>query len=1070
MASRSLLVEIVGDSSSLQKALGSASTSGEAFGSTMKKVAIAAAAGLGAIGLAVDKSVKAALAAQTSQARLASVFKAAGLSAAASAAQIDKAQKSGENLGFTSEQTSQSLGGLITATGSVKTAMSDLSVAQDLARFKGQDLTSTTQMLAQAMAGSQRATHALGITIIPTTTNVQALKNAHVLLTNAAGQAALAHAKLMDKMATGQAVIAAVTAKVKGQAQAFAQTAAGSMEVFRAKLTQLEVTIGDALLPALTRVVGGLSSLVSWLQSSASAQGIAAGAVTVLKDAFAALVSVGQSVVAFYEQNKTLVLAVGAAVGAATVAITAISFATKAWAAATEILNAVLALNPIVLIATAIIALGAALVVVYNRSQTFRNIVNGAFNDVKAVVLPIVTALENAWQHWGGLVENVATVAWDFVKTEFKVALALIEGIVNTFTDVFTGNWSGAWDDIKSTVSTVFGDILSFLGSVGSQLGPIAVWMGETIANGIISGMNALTGAIVGIMDAAVNVVIAGINAMVSKINTIKWGAVKVAGQTVVPGFGGLGIGTVGNVSLGGALSVSKPFSPGAAPSFALPSIGGAVSTAGPGGAHGGSFGTGARSGGAGGGGSGSGGGGALSPKLSTKKGPAYKIPEKLAAAIKKAQQTFKDSVTQQHLDTLDSLYKQEESLLKAHGEDPQAQTVANEITTAGKKLQAAVAKTQLDAAKKNITMIQKAAAGPAAVVKAAQAAGAPDAVILQDEQTSLAVYQVAAADLKSKLAASTGKAKAAYQTALTKIQSSISSTHDAIIASLQNLAQTAQTALQTVLSKVESAADLQLGTQYFQGALQTPAEAALAAMQAQDQAQQLQDALAQAQQSGDQASIDSAQRAIDENNLSIQATAQRAAADAAYAQAQFNLNSQIDNLSKNAGDGSTTMAALAKIAAQFGINLGTLADPGGNGLFAQLTSAITDTVSAFNALTRAAGGKVTSTASASAAAATPVWSPPSTGAQIRGGIGYGGALAAGGIVSRAMLAMVGDAGPEAVIPLSKLSSLSGGQNINVYVNGWVGNDQQIAARIQKELIKTGRRNPTIFTGTGVTV
>jgi hypothetical protein len=65
--------------------------------------------------------------------------------------------------------------------------------------------------LAQAMTGSQRAAKQLGIVVMPVTKNMDALKASHVDLTTASGRAEEAHAKLLDKMATGQAVIDATT-------------------------------------------------------------------------------------------------------------------------------------------------------------------------------------------------------------------------------------------------------------------------------------------------------------------------------------------------------------------------------------------------------------------------------------------------------------------------------------------------------------------------------------------------------------------------------------------------------------------------------------------------------------------------------------------------------------------------------------------------------------------------------------------------------------------------------------------------------------------------------------------
>lgn len=66
--------------------------------------------------------------------------------------------------------------------------------------------------------------------------------------------------------------------------------------------------------------------------------------------------------------------------------------------------------------------------------------------------------------------------------------------------------------------------------------------------------------------------------------------------------------------------------------------------------------------------------------------------------------------------------------------------------------------------------------------------------------------------------------------------------------------------------------------------------------------------------------------------------------------------------------------------------------------------------------------------------------------------------LQSGGIVTRPTLAIVGEGGPEAVIPLNRARGI-GATVVNVTVNGWVGNDQQIAARIRDELVRLQRLN-----------
>lgn len=353
------------------------------------------------------------------------------------------------------------------------------------------------------------------------------------------------------------------------------------------------------------------------------------------------------------------------------------------------------------------------------------------------------------------------------------------------------------------------------------------------------------------------------------------------------------------------------------------------------------------------------------------KTAPAYKIPQTLEAEIRRAQQTFADNMTRQHLDTVISLERKEEALLKAHGQDAKAASVGNEITKQQLAYQKHLAAVQLKAATSMISDLDATTAGPAQAIKLATAAGAPATEILADQQALMTAQQTEAATLRTKLRTTTGAAKAAIKNALTRVNANVKSTEDSVVQSLQGIAQQAQSKLQTVIGSIESAADQALGAQYYQGGLQTPAEAQLAAMQQQDTAQGLADALTAAQQQvasdtaagsgvsadqlkADQKAVTQAQRAIDENNLAIEAANERAAADTAYATQTANLNTAIETLSGNVGDGSGAITGLTGILSGFGISLGDLSDPGGNNLLGQLAGAAADTTSAFSALTDA--------------------------------------------------------------------------------------------------------------------
>lgn len=98
---------------------------------------------------------------------------------------------------------------------------------------------------------------------------------------------------------------------------------------------------------------------------------------------------------------------------------------TKAWTASQAAFNAVMALNPAILITAGIIALGAALVLAYQKSETFRNIVQGAFNVVKGAaeaVANFFTSLpEKIWSLGSRMVE---VITWPY-KTAFNAIARL---------------------------------------------------------------------------------------------------------------------------------------------------------------------------------------------------------------------------------------------------------------------------------------------------------------------------------------------------------------------------------------------------------------------------------------------------------------------------------------------------------------------------------------------------------------------------------------------------------------------------------------------------------------------
>lgn len=280
---------------------------------------VAAAAGLaiaGGLAVGLDKSIHAAVDAQKSQARLQQAFKTAHLSATKYAGAVEEVEGKSRKLGFTDEDVKNSLGSLLVATHSMSKATKDLAVAQDIARFKGISLEAATKMLTMAQAGSQRATKQLGLSVQAVTDAQDKAKVAWHAARDAlkAQEGAIKHetdaqkehfqalkdnidatyqgnkaaAQMQDHAVTSAKVIALVSEKLHGQADAYSKTAAGSMEQFKAQLNALEVSMGTALLPILAQVAGALARGVAFFSKHTTAAKLAAIALGALAAALLA--------------------------------------------------------------------------------------------------------------------------------------------------------------------------------------------------------------------------------------------------------------------------------------------------------------------------------------------------------------------------------------------------------------------------------------------------------------------------------------------------------------------------------------------------------------------------------------------------------------------------------------------------------------------------------------------------------------------------------------------------------------------------------------------------------------
>lgn len=139
--------------------------------------------------------------------------------------------------------------------------------------------------------------------------------------------------------------------------------------------------------------------------------------------------------------------------------------ATRTWAAAQRLLNVAFLTSPIGLAIVAVIALTAAIVVAWNRSETFRRIVTGAFNAVR----------------------NAAAAAFGWVRRNWPLLLGILTGPIGLAVVVIARNRDRILDLFRRIPGAIRG-FFSGLASVVSAPFRAAVDAIRSIWNSTIGG------------------------------------------------------------------------------------------------------------------------------------------------------------------------------------------------------------------------------------------------------------------------------------------------------------------------------------------------------------------------------------------------------------------------------------------------------------------------------------------------------------------------------------------------------------------------------------------------------
>lgn len=283
--------------------------------------------------------------------------------------------------------------------------------------------------------------------------------------------------------------------ELTGQAAAFLKTGqgiAGLNAVFSTLATigaGIRTALG-AVLPAIAQSLAVLGPAIAGLVTPAAQivvalapllpifSGIAATIITKLTPAIAGLAGfltehaqvvkiATAAVVAFLAVQKTAAgfLAIQAAGGliAYIKQMRVVTSVTKIWAGIQAAFNLIMAANPIVLVTLAVAALVAGVIIAYKNSETFRKIVQGAWEGIKTAVK--------------------ATVDF-FTQTVWPVLKGIFQGIADAALWLWRNAILPAWNGIKAVIDFVVKAVKLYITALKIEfqiIATAATWLWQNI-------------------------------------------------------------------------------------------------------------------------------------------------------------------------------------------------------------------------------------------------------------------------------------------------------------------------------------------------------------------------------------------------------------------------------------------------------------------------------------------------------------------------------------------------------------------------------------------------------------
>lgn len=306
----------------------------------------------------------------------------------------------------------------------------------------------------------------------------------------------------------------------KQMANTMNDNAKGGAIQLQSAIEGVSIAIGSIFLPTLARIAGAMAqavgSVANWAKEHQELVGIIITATAAIAGLIMAVLAINVAAAGImYLKNSFLLYKT--VVSDANIVMRLWAGATKVAAAAQMAFNAVMSVNPIILIIMAILAAVAAFVYFYNTNEKFRNMVISAWNAIKTTASSVWSAIVAAIGAAGEGIMSAAQAGmdvlnsiWDAMVSAAQSAYSVLMAIVAAFVAAASAIWRVilvaarvVWFAIKAVIVVVAVAITSVMWAMAhvimaiwQAIGPTVMAVWQSICSAVSSAIRIITGIV----------------------------------------------------------------------------------------------------------------------------------------------------------------------------------------------------------------------------------------------------------------------------------------------------------------------------------------------------------------------------------------------------------------------------------------------------------------------------------------------------------------------------------------------------------------------------------------------